>query len=72
MDEKFELAEFQKKELRAWIEDHRKTCPLVAAKFEQFCGGCLRYTFEPTAALLGVVVRCACGAEVDLTDYEGF
>jgi hypothetical protein len=32
-------------------------------------GGRLTYSFTPTGLGCVVVVRCACGAEIDLTDY---
>ncbi len=35
-------------------------------------GGRLSYIFNPTSLGTGVIVRCGCGAEIDVTEYENW
>jgi hypothetical protein len=43
-----------------------------ALRYHGAIGGALTYSFTPTS--LGVVIKakCACGKEVDVSDYEGW
>jgi len=55
---------------KKWQELHRATCSLGGAP--STVGDRETWTFTPTS--LGVIckVRCACGAELDLTVYENW
>ena len=63
----------QARQLNEWLGEHRKTCIHRATEDNPFpggaIGGILTYTFCHTG--LGTVTRvqCACGSEVDLTEY---
>lgn len=35
-------------------------------------GGALTYSFTPTTLGVVIKVKCACGKEIDVTDYEGW
>jgi len=51
-----------------WLKEHNKTC--VHYKNQGAIGGRLTYTFTPTG--LGTIrkVKCACGEEKDVSNYE--
>ncbi len=55
-------------ELNAWIKEHNKTCEYY--KNQGAIGGRLTYTFTPTG--LGMIrkVKCTCGEEKDVSNYE--
>jgi hypothetical protein len=63
----FWVDEDQLKKLNDFASNHK--CPM---RYHGAIGGALTYSFAPTT--LGVVVKvtCACGAEVDVSDYEGW
>lgn len=66
----FELDEKQEKLFHDWNCEHIKTCKLTQSPTGTGAiGGRLSYCFIPTG--LGVItkVKCACGEEVDLTEY---
>ncbi len=64
---KFELTSEEVERIRKWDKNH--FCTLTT---EGAIGGRLTYSFTPTG--LGVVteVECACGAKIDLTDYDSW
>lgn len=67
---KFEISGEELKKYKEWYEEHNKSCPLyqnVGA-----IGGRLKYSFVPTGLGIVIVVRCSCGEELDLTDYENW
>lgn len=55
-----------------WIAEHDKTCKFADPAKCGASGGRLTYSFTPTSLGLIQKVRCACEAEVDLTDYESW
>ena len=64
---KFELDDNELVRLLAWLTEHDKNCPMI------YCGaigGRLSYEFTPTGLGCVVIVRCACKAEINLTDYS--
>jgi hypothetical protein len=65
----------QGKKIDKWGEEHIKTCPYVGVNENGMpkdgaIGGAITISF--TATSLGIVakVTCACGGEVDVTDYQ--
>lgn len=60
---KFELDNDQITKLKNWNHD----CKLF---YEGAIGGSLTYQFTDTNLGRITVVKCACGAEIDLTNYE--
>lgn len=65
----FWLDDAEKTKLTAWLSTHRCQSYGREDSYAGAIGGALTYSFTPTS--LGVVakIRCACGAEVDATDY---
>ena len=57
----------QLKKINEFASDHK-----CSMRYHGAIGGALTYSFTPTT--LGVVVKltCACGAEIDVSDYEGW
>jgi len=53
---------------KEWEENHNLTCPYTS--YSGAIGGRLTFSFTPTS--LGVIakIKCACGEETDLTDYD--
>ena len=52
-----------------WREEHNEVCPQTEVGA---IGGKFTWLFTPTG--LGCILRlkCACGEEIDLTDYENW
>jgi hypothetical protein len=67
----FDLDKEQSIKYNEWTKGHDKVC-----KFTQpgasagAIGGRLTFEFTPTGLGTIVRVKCACGEEVDLTDYD--
>jgi len=60
-----------------WLADHNKTCKFyddgsTASNPCGAIGGRLTYSFTPTGLGTVVVVMCACGAKLDLTDVDNW
>lgn len=66
----FALDDIQFIKLVKWEREHDKTCKFANPMKQGACGGRLTYSFTPTS--LGVVtkIKCACGEEVDVSDYD--
>lgn len=65
----FHLDTDQLAKLAAWRETHDRTCRFT--RNSGAIGGRLTFSFTPTSLFTRVDVECACGGEVDLTDYDG-
>lgn len=64
----FGMTESESKKLHEWSVEHDKTCPL---KYNQGAiGGRTTYCFTPTSLGTVVKVKCACGEEIDISDYD--
>jgi len=62
----FDLSDDQIKKLRQWDDQHR-------CGYKQNSGaivGRLTYCFSPTGLGDICIVKCSCGEEIDLTEYE--
>ena len=73
----FELSKEQIEKIREW--DNPKTghkCSLQSNEFSDkyvgAIGGHLSYTFIPTGLGNVVTVKCACGEELNITEYENW
>ena len=61
----------QVKKLDAWDNNHAcKFEKKHGMKYAGAIGGRLTYSFTPTSLGCIVKVKCACGSEIDLTEYE--
>jgi len=71
----FDINEKEKACLDIWLNDHHKECAFspereserVSPKLGAIGGG-LTYCFSPNGLGRTLVVRCACGGEIDVTD----
>lgn len=68
---KFEFTEEQSKRIKVWDDLHE--CSLKDSEGNRrftTSGGRLKYTFIPTG--LGEVqkIKCSCGSELDVSEYE--
>ena len=66
----FSLGKEESDELDNWLREHNKTCRYSERGSQGAIGGRLTYNFCPNSLGLVVKVECACGEEVDLTDYN--
>ena len=64
----FELDDKQINELQEWREEHDRKCKFSKPDSCGAIGGRFTYCFTPTGLGVLTSVRCACGAEVNLTD----
>ena len=53
-----------------WLAEHDKTCILTDAARCGAIGGRFTFCFCPNSLGTVLTVKCGCGAEVDLTDYD--
>ena len=68
---KFELTEEQQKKYEEWASTHE--CPYRTQgelRYVGAIGGADAFCFTPTGLGIITVVKCACGAEINLTDYD--
>lgn len=63
----FKLTYDQTKKSAVWIGEH--TCKLTRIGA---IGGKITYSFTPTRIGITQVISCACGEELDLTDYDSW
>jgi len=69
---RFTLDEDKLKKIGEWLNEHDKTCKFASRLSQGACGGRLSYMFTPTDIGVVTKVKCACGEEKDLTDYENW
>lgn len=66
----FELYDDEKEKLREWLKEHDKKCVLAVPMNQGAIGGRLTYCFTPTGLGAIVKVKCGCGSEVTLTNFD--
>jgi len=64
---RFETTPEQDETVRAWTKDHGCNLNGVGA-----IGGGLSYEFTPASIGVVTLVKCACGNELDLTNYDSW
>lgn len=65
---RFKLKKKEVKKFKEWAKEHEKVCkPLQTA-----IGGRFTFKFTPTSLADVVKAECACGAEIDLSDYDSW
>lgn len=72
---KFQTGSKNDDKLNTWLQTHVLGCaywnPDESGRLPQGAnGGAITYTFTPTMIGLVIKVKCACGAEEDVTDYD--
>lgn len=65
----FTVPENESKKAEDWIWKHKKVCEITDVGA---IGG--KYTWSFTQTSLGciMILKCACGEEIDLTDFENW
>lgn len=71
---KFEITDKEHVLFKVKYEEHKKDCKFFKNSKNGIpktgaIGGSLTYNFTPTSIGTVVMVSCACGHEMDLTDY---
>jgi len=66
----FVISGLQIDKLTSWLNKHDKKCRFAKPGNCGAIGGRLQYSFVPTSIGEVIKVTCACGKEVDLSDYE--
>jgi len=64
----FHITEDEREKFRVWREEHELSCTRKSAAI----GGAYTYCFTPTGLGDIKVVKCVCGTEVTLTDFENW
>lgn len=65
------MSEKEQVEFNKWNKEHREVCPLLQPGVDKpAIGGRLTFGFTPTGIGTAITVKCMCGAEKNLTDYE--
>lgn len=62
------LDPYQQENIFNWDREHIRTCPIVNRQVA--IGGRLTYSFTPSSLGLVIKVKCACGEEIDVTEYR--
>ncbi len=65
---KFELNEDEFEKYTLWNSEHIKICPLY--NMSGAIGGRLSFIFTPTSLGVITIVKCACGEEKTLTNFN--
>lgn len=73
----FHMTDDDTRKMADWLIDHNPKCRFYddgtqVSNPMGAIGGRLTYKFTPTGVGLAIVVECACGESVDLTDYESW
>jgi len=66
----FTLNDKEMDNIRKWLEEHTKNCPCFEPKTAGWFGSPIHYVFTPSSIGTGVRIKCNCGAEADVGDYE--
>ena len=66
----FGISEKEYVKYKEWYEEHKRTGCEIATGYTGAIGGGLCIIFCPTSLGDSITVRCGCGAEIDITDYE--
>lgn len=66
----FTITENEAGNLNNWIEEHDKKCPFTDPMKQGAIGGRFTYSFTPTSLGQITKIKCACGEEKDVTEYD--
>lgn len=70
----FYLDEYEQKELDKWNAEHYPRCTMGGGSDSispcGAIGGRLTYCFTPTDLGITTVIKCACGEEVNVTNFD--
>ena len=63
----FEIPDDDVKEYRVWLKEHNKVCD---SKDVGAIGGRFKFSFTPTSLGCILIIKCACGEQLDLSHTE--
>lgn len=66
----FYITQDEYKKFSDWKKEHNKKCKFSDSMSGGAIGGRFTYIFTPTGVGTATTVKCACGEECDLTDYD--
>jgi hypothetical protein len=69
---KFALTDEQAEKATDWKTEHDKTCKNADPLKQGAIGGRFTYCFTGTSVGVVAKLRCSCGAEIDLSDYDAW
>jgi hypothetical protein len=64
----FGLDSKELKKFNEWNTEHKKKCSLKGS--EGAIGGRLTFSFTPTGLGTITTIKCGCGEELDVTEYD--
>ena len=65
----FTLTEKQSQDVSVWHNKHKEECTI---KYAGAIGGKYTYCFTSTSMGQIIVVKCACGQQCDITNYDSW
>jgi hypothetical protein len=75
----FKIPAYEQKTMREWSAKHKKTCRMRVREdgsTVEFpggaAGGLTTFSFTPTGIGMAICVKCACGEEANITDYDNW
>jgi len=66
----FEIDENDTVKILKWANEHNENCPFEDPDKVGAIGGRFTYCFTPTSLGCIVVIKCACGEELNLTNID--
>lgn len=66
----FDLSETEEATFLKWADEHDKTCKFADPLSCGAIGGRLTFSFTPTGLGPIITVKCACGEEKDVSNYD--
>lgn len=70
-DKTFVMSDKEYETYEKWYEEHKKTgCRFTG--YTGAIGGGLIFSFFPTSLGSAITVKCGCGEEINITDYESW
>ena len=64
----FTLSDVEQERAHKWLAEH--TCLFTKEHSTGASGGRISYIFTPTSLGTCIQVKCACGADIDITDIS--
>ena len=66
----FTLNDKEMDSIKKFLEEHMKNCPYLEPKTAGWLGSPIHYIFTPDSIGTSVSIKCNCGAEANVGDYE--
>ena len=69
----FDVSKEQRELVKKWQEDHDKAKHIKPGEIHRYAGaigGTYTWCFTPTSIGMATNVKCSCGEEIDITNYD--